>query len=220
MPWAPSDPLCKLTQDTQIGINRRLVEFGETRLVITLDPLLRFHGEGKDDICWLGHCWSLLPTKFSAATFPPSFFAASLKYERAVRCKQFVCAENWQQKAASAASFLLRVSVAGKLRKGKRKAACRRKWSVGGESKQTVTLHFMSASRISDMREADMKCKVVVWLLPFHSRRDAAQISCHLHSFPIADGQTHSRKLVAEGVFCGEFTSLLLHVPGYFFTNY
>jgi len=54
-----------------------------------------------------------------------------------------------QQKASSAATFLQRVSVAEKLRKGKWEAAGRRKWSSSEESKQAAILHFMSSSRIS-----------------------------------------------------------------------
>ncbi len=55
---------------------------------------------------------------------------------------------NSRQKTSSAASFLLRVSLAGKAGKGKWEAAYRRIWLGDGESKRTATLHFMSASRI------------------------------------------------------------------------
>jgi hypothetical protein len=100
-----------------------------------------------------------------------------LKYERAVRRKRFVCAENWQQKASSAVTFLLRVSLAAIAEKRKREGTS--EVSVFGlvGSKQAATLHFMSASRISplidrkdqiidisdaDLSEADLS-GVVLW---------------------------------------------------------
>jgi hypothetical protein len=43
------------------------------------------------------------------------------KYERAERHKRFICATNWQQ-APSAASFLLRVSLAARAEKCKGEA--------------------------------------------------------------------------------------------------
>jgi hypothetical protein len=55
VPWAPSDPLRELTQDTQISINRRLVEFGETGLLIALDPLLVSNVRERNNVCWLRH---------------------------------------------------------------------------------------------------------------------------------------------------------------------
>jgi hypothetical protein len=71
--WSLCDPLSELTQDTQIGINRRLVEFGETSLVIVLDPLLVFKVRERNTVCWLRHFWSLLPTNFLRRVFSPHF---------------------------------------------------------------------------------------------------------------------------------------------------
>lgn len=71
-----------------------------------------------------------------------------------------------------------------------------------------------------DMREADMKCKVAVWLLPAHSGPDTAYGASRLRSPYIISRLTRSRKLAAEGAFCCVFTSLFLFITGYFFTNH
>ena len=77
---------------------------------------------------------------------------------------------NSQQKASSAATFLLRACVAGKSGKGKPESVGRRKWSSGGESKQAVTLHFMSASCISPLvKMAWLLCQAVYVIVPNES---------------------------------------------------
>jgi hypothetical protein len=57
------------------------------------------------------------------------------------------------------------------------------------------------------MREADMKCKVAVRLLPTNSRGPLTEPPSHLH-FPTSAGRlTRSRKLAAEEAFCYEFVA-------------
>jgi hypothetical protein len=52
------------------------------------------------------------------------------------------------------------------------------------------------------MREADMKCKVAVWLIPSSLDHLLVQTAYILHSSPLAGTLTRSRKVVAEGTFC------------------
>jgi len=104
--------------------------------------------------------------------------------------------------ASSATSFLLRVSGAGKREKSKREAACRRKWSDDGGSKQAATLHFMSASRISPHQRASFLThqfsgSITFLLLPQLSIRPRTQpivalYGCYDHVVSHGHGRPHA----------------------------
>jgi hypothetical protein len=56
-----------------------------------------------------------------------------------------------------------------------------------------------------DMREADMKCKVAVRLLPSFLSQSSVQDASLLHFLVLAGRLTRSRKLAAEDAFCCQF---------------
>jgi hypothetical protein len=55
-----------------------------------------------------------------------------------------------------------------------------------------------------DMREADMKCRWAVYLLPIERKTDTPEVPSLLRFPPIAARVTRSRKVAAEEAFCCE----------------